>query len=568
MLVVHRVTVLTISTHPRVTTSPYPAARSDAPVAGGVSIRDPDRDLLEQAFNNTAIGKALVSLDGRFTRVNDALCGLVGYSRADLLRPDFQAITHPDDLSVELGLVERVLRGELEGYELEKRYLKKDGSAVRVMITSNIVRDEQGRPRFFAAQMQDVSGRKTVESARWLAALVENSSDSIMGVDARGLIQSWNSGAQRLFGYSAAEMIGRRSDVLLPPGRTDELEEVLGDQEQFIDSFRFETQRVRKDRTLVDVAFTASRVRDDQGNGLGWSLVARDVTESNRLQAELSRAKELMEATFSSIGDGVALLDAEYKLLLVNDAYHRLLALPETELAGKDSAFLTDHIRKLLDDPAVLPDDLTPALATHATMTTDLLLVRPVRRWLRRSTMAIASGRERMHLVLWRDITAERDSMDEREREIATDALTGIPNRRAALARAKDVRRRGHVTSVALFDIDHFKRVNDSFGHAKGDEVLRAVATTLAHQARDSDLVARWGGEEFVAIVGADLAGATALCERAREAVARLEIPGVGHVSISAGLSVITDDFDAALERADAALYQAKANGRNRVERG
>ncbi len=428
--------------------------------------------------------------------------------------------------------------------------------------------DELRRPSFFNSQLQGAPQHETGESSRWLAALVENSSDSIVGVDVHGIIQSWNAGAQRLFGYTASEMIGRQGEVLIPPGRTDELEEVLGEDEQFIDSFRFETQRVRKDNTLVEVAVSASRVRDDQSKALGWALVARDVTESNRLQAELSRAKELMEATFSSIGDGVALLDAEWKLLLVNDAYRKLLALPETELAGKNLIFLTDHLRQLLDDPAYPAEDIGQALADHETRTTELLLVRPVRRWLRCSTTAIASGRERRHLMIWRDITAERDTMAEREREIATDALTGIPNRRAALTRAKDVRRRGCLTSVALFDIDHFKRVNDSFGHAKGDEVLRAVATTLARQACDSDLVARWGGEEFVAIVGADLAGTAALCERAREAVARLDIPGVGRVSISAGVSVITDDFDSTLERADAALYQAKARGRNRVERG
>lgn len=500
-------------------------------------------------------------------RVNDAMCRLLGYSSVELLRPNFPAITHPDDLSVELSLVERVLRGELDGYDLEKRYLRKDGSTIRVEIAASIVRDEQRRPRFFTAQVQDVSGRKTAESARWLAALVENSNDSIMGVDARGIIQSWNAGAQRLFGYGAAEMIGRRSDVLIPPDRTDELDEVLGDQEQFIDSFRFETLRVRKDRSLIEVAFTASRVRDDGGNALGWSLVARDVTQSNRMQTELSRAKALMDATFASISDGVALLDAECKLLLVNDAYRRLLALPENELATQDLSVLNDHIRKLLDDPTHLPDDLSSPLADHETRTAELLLVRPARRWLRRSTTAIASGRERLHLEIWRDITTERDTIAERDREIATDTLTGIPNRRAALARAKEVRRRGHVTSVALFDIDHFKQVNDTFGHAKGDEVLRAVAGTLAQQARGSDLVARWGGEEFVAIAGADLAGATAFCERAREAVARLEIAGVGRVTISAGVSIVTGEFDEALERADGALYRAKANGRNRVER-
>lgn len=413
-----------------------------------------------------------------------------------------------------------------------------------------------------------VSEPQPTESAGWLAALVENSSDSIVGVDVRGVIQSWNAGAQRLFGYSPAEMIGRRGNELIPAGRTDELEEVLGDEEQFIDSFRFETQRVRKDGSLVEVAVTASRVRDSHARALGWSLVARDVTESNRLKAEVSRAKELMEATFASIGDGMALLNAECQALLVNDAYRKLLTLPEVDLVGKDLAFLDDHLQKLVDDPTSLPEGFATALVDHETRTSEVLLARPVRRWLRRSITAIASGRERLYLVVLRDITLERDAMAERERDLATDTLTGIPNRRAAEARAKEVRRRGHMTSVALFDVDHFKRVNDTFGHAKGDEVLRAVATTLVLQACGSDLIARWGGEEFVAIIGADMSGAAALCERAREAVARLDIPGVGQVSISAGLSALSDDFDRALERADAALYRAKANGRNRVERG
>src|SRR5690349_7229003 len=208
---------------------------------------------------------------------------------------------------------------------------------------------------------------KPTVSARWLAALVENSSDSIVSVDNRGILQSWNAGAQRLFGYTAAEMLGRRGEVLIPPGRTDELEEVLGDDEQFIDSFRFETQRVRKDGTSVEVAVAASRVRDDDGKSLGWALVARDVTESNRLQAELSRAKELMEATFASMGDGVALLDADNKLLMVNDAYRKLLALPDSELTGFDLTFLNDHLRGLLDDPTQLEDDLGPKLADHET---------------------------------------------------------------------------------------------------------------------------------------------------------------------------------------------------------
>src|SRR4029079_9286753 len=128
-----------------------------------------------------------------------------------------------------------------------------------------------------------------------------------------------------------------------------------------------------------------------------------------------------------------------------------------------------------------------------------------LRRILRRTVKPVGMGDQCLYLVVWHDVTAEKDLIAEREREAMTDALTGISSRRAAeaalgleLARAE---RSGKSFSVALFDIDHFKHVNDAHGHLAGDEVLRQVAAVLAAQVRRTDVVARWGGEEFVAIL-------------------------------------------------------------------
>jgi diguanylate cyclase (GGDEF)-like protein len=174
-------------------------------------------------------------------------------------------------------------------------------------------------------------------------------------------------------------------------------------------------------------------------------------------------------------------------------------------------------------------------------------------------------------LVTWRDVTAEHDLQREREQLLLIDTLTGIANRRAAdnalRTEHQRMKRTGTPFCIALFDIDHFKRVNDVFGHAAGDEVLRVVAASLAGHTRLTDTVARWGGEEFVAVLNVPLEGARVFCERARQKIELLETPPVGRVTISVGMAQVgpEEPLTEALERADKHLYEAKEAGRNRV---
>ncbi len=162
-------------------------------------------------------------------------------------------------------------------------------------------------------------------------------------------------------------------------------------------------------------------------------------------------------------------------------------------------------------------------------------------------------------------------------RELATrDGLTGLWNRRAFLDRlaAELSRARRYPTSVALIlaDVDHFKRINDRYGHPAGDEVLRVVAATLRSMGRETDLVARYGGEEFAVLLpNTDEAGARALAERIRSALEETEIPwedATIRVTASLGISVTQDGQDPPdnlISQADQALYAAKETGRNRV---
>jgi diguanylate cyclase (GGDEF)-like protein len=157
------------------------------------------------------------------------------------------------------------------------------------------------------------------------------------------------------------------------------------------------------------------------------------------------------------------------------------------------------------------------------------------------------------------------------------DGLTGIHNRSFFAAAIPGVRagcfRRASPLALLMLDLDHFKRVNDRWGHATGDATLRAVASALAEHVRAADVLVRWGGEEFViACPDTDSTLASEIAERIRAAVARLEPARLGHpgpLTVSIGVAVLApgseESTDALLARADAALYRAKQAGRDRV---
>ncbi|MCO5170026.1 MAG: PAS domain S-box protein [Planctomycetes bacterium] len=121
-------------------------------------------------IDEAPIGMALVALDGRFSRVNRALCETVGYTQQELTGLTFQAITHPDDLDADLALAGQLARGEIPRYQLEKRYLRKDGSIVEVMLSGSAVRSPEGTLLYFIAQVEDISARKRLERERQLLA--------------------------------------------------------------------------------------------------------------------------------------------------------------------------------------------------------------------------------------------------------------------------------------------------------------------------------------------------------------------------------------------------------------
>src|SRR5207248_11125838 len=175
------------------------------------------------AFESAAIGMALVAPDGRFLQVNDSLCEIVGYSAAELRERTFQDITHPDDLETDLAFVEQMLAGEIRTYQMEKRYIHRDGHPVWALLAVSLVRTRDGTPLHFISQIKDVTERKQAaeELARSKSRLAEAQRIGRIGDwewSAPADRLTWSDESYRCFGRAQAEELSfERLRALIHP---------------------------------------------------------------------------------------------------------------------------------------------------------------------------------------------------------------------------------------------------------------------------------------------------------------------------------------------------------------
>ncbi len=236
------------------------------------------------------------SLDGIVTSWNQAAEKLFGYTASEIIGKPITLIIPEDRLEEERGILSRVVGGEqIEHLETVRK--RKDGSALDVSLTVSPVRDSAGRVVGISKISRDITEQKRAQlAAARLAAIVESSEDAIVSKTLDGIVRTWNKGAERLFGYRAAEIVGKSITLLIPEERLSEETTILSKISRGKPVEHFDTVRRRKDGTLIDISLTVSPVRDASGRIVGASKVARDITERRKAEQAVRAANEGLEA--------------------------------------------------------------------------------------------------------------------------------------------------------------------------------------------------------------------------------------------------------------------------------
>jgi PAS domain S-box-containing protein len=239
-------------------------------------------------------------LDGVITSWNRSAERLYGYTASEAIGQPVTMLMPRDRFDEEPQILARIRRGErVDHYETVRR--RKDGTLIEISMTVSPIRDARGVIIGASKIARDMTQAKQAdEDTRLLAAIVDSSDDAIVSKDLNGIVTSWNKSAERLFGYTAADMIGQSITLIIPPDRIGEEPRILASIRNGQRVEHFETIRRRKDGTLLDISLTISPVRDQHGTVIGASKIARDITERKQALNALRRAnRDLEQFAFS-----------------------------------------------------------------------------------------------------------------------------------------------------------------------------------------------------------------------------------------------------------------------------
>ena len=468
--------------------------------------------------------------------------------------------------------------------------------------------------------------QKSEETIRAAGAVVESLADSVVQQGMDNTIQSWNKAAERIYGYTAEEAIGRPVSLIVPPDRMGELIHLVERVHRGGSIQDHETVRIRKDGTLVDVALTLSPVRNRKGRVQGVSSVARQITERKAAEEALRQSHAKLERQTNQLRILSEMIDMLQASSIPEDAYAVIARFAQTLIPRCSGALFVysasrDHLEVVLKWGEPQPNEvdfltadecwgLRTGMCIWWKILSGALLCRHLPSpqpacYLCAPMIAHGETLGLLHLRMSRpDRNASEATVPElldlawpvrpmAERLALTlsdiklraalsaqsicDPLTGWYNRRHMQeSLERDIRRAARTNrplSLLMFDIDNFKEFNDSLGHEAGDAALQNLCHILKALIRSEDVACRYGGDEFVLILPdstAELAAERA--DHMRITIGREEMIYqrrlLRPMTLSFGIASFPSDGKTShelLRAADTALYRAKADGRNRV---
>ncbi|MGC6387686.1 diguanylate cyclase domain-containing protein [Ewingella sp. S1.OA.A_B6] len=418
------------------------------------------------AMEYSAIGMALVSPQGKWLQVNKSLCNLLGYEASYLKTLTFQEITHPEDLSIDLAMLQKLLDGDIQSYQIEKRYLCRSGEMVWALLAVSLVRDDNQNPLYFISQIEDISDLKKTEIT------------------------------------------------------------------------------------------------------------------NKRLSEALHEEKELLHITLSAIKEAVISTDRNMDVTFMNPVAEKMTGWTQQHAQGNPVSSIV-HISVGADGPLIdnlmqfdinknLHSSIDQSLTLHGYPSGQFdvqLAVSPLRT-LKDEPIGIV-------LVL-QDVSKSRELMRQLSYTASHDLLTSLSNRGSFEVSLKDALQltadeHQHHT-LAFIDLDHFKAVNDTAGHAAGDELLRQISHLMQEQIRDSDKLARLGGDEFALVLfNCPQEQGLQVIHKLVRKINEFQFMWnnqIYRIGASAGITRIVDasvNGSEYMAQADIACYTAKNRGRGQV---
>ena len=542
-----------------------------------------------RSFEDAAIGMALVAINGRSMQVNDALCRILGYPKEELIEKTVQEVTHPDDLEADLDHVRRMIAGEILTYQMEKRYIHKEGHVVWALLSVSLVRADGGDPLYVVSQIQDISDRKA--AARALEEAEERYRTLVEQIPAVTYIDKVTDGPdeiiytspqiKELLGYTPEEW---RTEELWPERlHPNDRERILaaderfeaGDDEPFSEEYRL----LATDGSVVWVREDAVLVKDAAQRPLYWQGVILDITDRKEAEESLRQSEERYRTVVKQAAEGIFIVDIETKLILeANAAYRNLLGYTAQDMLGlgltlydvvaRDRESIDRYVEKILENGVLFIGERRHRRKDESLVDVEV------------SSSVISYGNGEALCVIVHDITERKRLEEKLQRQALHDPLTELPNRtlfsdrlRQALKRAK---RRGSQVAVLFLDLDNFKVINDSLGHKAGDRLLVAASKRMRALLRPEDTVARLGGDEFVFLLEGTTASHTIrIAERLLQQFRKPFALSGRKLVITASIGIAISDTvatkpvngkyaDDLLRKADMAMYRAKQSGKAR----
>lgn len=529
---------------------------------------------LERTLEASSTGTWRVDLRTGMDTRDASLNRMLGLPAEPSTQPlnDWFSYLHPGDLpSMRLAWEEGLISGE---YNAEHRLVRRDGTVLWVHDRGVMVRDSAGQVSYAIGAAMDITERmQAVNELRLHANILQNLYEGVYLIRASdGVILYTNPAFERMFGYAPGELIGQNVSVVNAPTGQSPEEAAAQVIRQLNETgvWQGEFLNIKKDGTTFWSHATA-KTHQHPEFGAVWISMHQDITERKKSEESMRMAASIYQAS----SEAIMVTDENNRIIDINPAFTHITGYSLAEVAGMDPNVLQSG----LHDPAFY-QEMWQEILNKGHWQGEIWDRRKdgesYAKWATISAIRHPDGTVYRHIAQFSDIT-EKKRKDELIRTQANfDPLTNLPNRRLFQDRLeleiRKAQRTGLPLALLLIDLDRFKEINDTLGHAKGDVLLVEAGRRISGCVHDADTVARLGGDEFTVILPEfrDRAHIERIAQNIIEELSKpfsLGEGDMGYISATIGITLYPDDAKdlvSLLKHVDQAMYRAKGEGRGR----